>query len=64
MTFERISVVWVHLLQNGFHEFYIDWIFHDETIQNPINEKPQVKENVDEMIDILNDFKKLDDGGN
>ena len=64
MSFERIGVVWVHLLQNGFHEFYTEWIFHGETIQNPINKEPQVEENVDEMKDILNDFMEPDNGSN
>ena len=43
MSFERIGVVWVHLLQNGFHKFYTEWIFHSETI----NEEPLVDENMD-----------------
>ena len=34
MNFERIDIVWVHLLQNEFHEFYTTWIFYGETIQN------------------------------
>ena len=63
MSFERISVVRVHLLQNGFHQFYTEWIFHSEPFQNPINDEPQVEENVD-MKDILNDFMESDDGGN
>ena len=64
MSFERIGVLQVHLLQNDFHKFYTEWIFHGETIQNPINEELQVEENVDEMRDILNDFMEPDDGGN
>ena len=40
MNFKRIGVLWVHLLQNSFHEFYTEWIFHGETIQNTINEEP------------------------
>ena len=62
MNFERIGVVWVHLLQNGFHEFYKKQIFHGEAIQNPINEKPEIEENVDKMIDVLNDFMKPNNG--
>ena len=61
MSFERIGVVWVHLLQNSFHKFYIKWIFHGETIHNPLNEEPQVEENVDEVRDILNDVMEPDD---
>ena len=38
---------------------FIQCIFHGETI-----EELQIKENVDKMIDILNDFMDLDDGGN
>ena len=64
MSFERIGVVWVHLLQNGFHQFYTEWIFQGEPFQNPINEEPQVEENVDKMRDILNDFMESDDRGN
>ena len=62
INFERIGVVWVHLLQNGFHKFYRTRIFHGETIQNPTNEKPKIEENVDEMIDVLNDFLELKNG--
>ena len=40
MNFERIVVLRVHRLQNGFHEFYTEWIFHGDTSQNPINEEP------------------------
>ena len=41
MTFERIRIVQVHLLKNGFHQFYTGWIFHGEPFHNPINEEPQ-----------------------
>ena len=60
MNFERISVVWVHLLQNGFHKFHTKWIFHGETIQNSINKELEIEENVDKMIDVLNDFMESD----
>ena len=62
MSFERISVLLVHLLQNGFHKFYTKQIFHGETIQNPINEELEIKENVDKMIDVLNDFMESNNG--
>ena len=42
---------------------FIQRIFRSETIQNPINEELEVKENADKKIDILNDFIKLDSGG-
>ena len=42
VNFERIGVVRVHLLQNGFRKFYTKWIFHGEIIQNPINEELEV----------------------
>ena len=64
MSFERIGVVRVHLLQNGFYEFYTEWILHGEIIQNPINEEPQVEENADKTRDILNDFMEPNDRGN
>ena len=38
--------------------------FHGEPIQNPIYDKPLIKENVDKIRDILNDFIEPDDGGN
>ena len=52
MNFERIGVLRVHLLQNIFHEFYTKWIFYSDTIQNLINDEPQIEENMDEMRDI------------
>ena len=55
MNFERIGVVRVHLLHKEFHKFYTS-IFHGKTIQLPTDEEPEVEENVDEMIDVLNDF--------
>ena len=50
-------------MQNDFHQFYTKWIFHGETIQNPINEEPKIEENVGEMIYVLNDFTEPDYGG-
>ena len=52
MSFERIGVIQVHFLLNGFHKFYTEWIFHGEKIQNLINKESQVDENVDEIRDI------------
>ena len=43
----------MNFTQNGF--------FHGATIQNPINEEPQIKKNVDEIRNILNDFMEPDD---
>ena len=43
-------------MHNRFHEFYIKWIFHGDTIQNLINEEPEIEENMEEIIDVLNDF--------
>ena len=56
INFKRIGVVRVHLL-------HTKWIFHNETIQNPINEEPKIEENVNEIIDVLNYFMEPDNRG-
>ena len=60
MSFDQIGVVKAHILRNGFHEFYMQQIFHGQKLDNVVNEVGIVEENVDanEMVDVLNDFLK------
>ena len=47
--------------------FINEWFFlikkkNSETIHYPINKEPKIDENVDEMIDVLNDFMESNNG--
>ena len=61
MSFDQIGVIKAHMLGNGFHDFYTQWIFHGEKLYDIMSEVDNVAKNanVDEMVNVLMTFSNL-----